>query len=525
MDIKSMNMGVKKVNLGYFNHTAAAAHPNKIALIDLSREGDHVLTHSELDYRMDSVATLLSTLGMSAGDRLLLAMGNRFEFIEIFFGAMRAGLIPIPLNIKLGSDTINFVIKDSGCAGAIIEPGCNPEIVNIVEQHNLATLLAIDPAPAGWTNYEESLGNVHSESFIPPRIKPGQVAFLPYTSGSTGRPKGVLLTHEGMLWGIKTAQKYWPCRPEERTLVAGPLFHKNAMRVSIKPKLYAGASAVILPRFEPRVMLQALADYECTDTGGVPAMYRMMLAEQDLLQKLKFPNLKCLEMGSAVVGAELLNSVEKAFGADVEEAYGLTEGGGPLRSPLDGRPVPRGSCGIVAPEVAVKMIDAEGKINERHGEFCVKSPAVLTGYNNRPELNKEKIIDGWLHTGDIFRKDKSGFFFFMGRIDDQFSCGGENIYPKEVELLLVQHPDVIDAVVMPIDHDVKGLVPAALITVRPLSTCNESSIKEFTLRHGAAYAHPRRVIIVAALPVGGTGKVDRPAALKTIKNAIALEGS
>ena len=113
----------------------------------------------------------------------------------------------------------------------------------------------------------------------------------------------------------------------------------------------------------------------------------------------------------------------------------------------------------------------------------------------------------------------------MGRIDDQFSCGGENIYPKEVELLLVQHADVIDAVVIPIDHDVKGLVPAALITVHPASTLNESSIKEFALKHGAAYAHPRRVIIVDALPVGGTGKVDRPAALKVIKDAIALERS
>ena len=518
-----MNMEVKKINLGYFNQAAAAAHPDKTALIDLSRENDHILTHRELDYRMDSVATLLVKLGLSAGDRLLLAMGNRSEFIEIFFGAMRAGVIPIPLNIKLGSDTISFVIKDSGCAGAIVEPSCNPEIVNIVERHNLAILIALNPPPPGWTNYEGSLNNVHSETFTPPNIEPGQVAFLPYTSGSTGRPKGVLLTHKGMMWGIKTAQKYWPCRPEERTLVAGPLFHKNAMRVSIKPKLYAGASAVILPRFEPRVMLQALADYECTDTGGVPAMYRMMLAEQDLLQNLKFPHLNCLEMGSAVVGAELLNDVEKAFGADVEEAYGLTEGGGPLRSPLDGRPVPRGSCGVVAPEVAVKMIDTEGKTNEKQGEFCVKSPAVLTGYNNRPELNKERIIDGWLHTGDIFRKDKDGFFFFMGRIDDQFSCGGENIYPKEVELLLVQHPNIIDAVVMPINHDVKGLVPAALVTVRPLSNCDESSIKEFTLKHGAAYAHPRRVFIVDALPVGGTGKVDRPAALKVIEDSIAYE--
>jgi long-chain acyl-CoA synthetase len=333
----------------------------------------------------------------------------------------------------------------------------------------------------------------------------------------------VLLTHEGMLWGIRTAQQYWPCKPTDRTLVAGPLFHKNAMRVSIKPKLYAGASAVILPRFEPRVMLQALADYECTDTGGVPAMYRMMLAEEDLLASLKFPRLECLEMGSAVVGAELLNAVERAFGADVVEAYGLTEGGGPLRSPLDGRPVPRGSCGVPAPEVAVKMVGEDGKEDDSHGEFWVRSPAVLTGYNNRPDLNKERLTDGWLHTGDIFRKDEDGFYFFMGRIDDQFSCGGENIYPKEVELLLVQHPDIIDAVVMPIVHDVKGLAPAALVTVRPGSSSTKESIKAFTLEHGAAYAHPRRVFIIDALPIGGTGKVDRPAAKKMIEDSIAAD--
>ncbi len=518
-------MDIRDKNLGYFNRAAAIAYPDKTAIIDLSRMPDHLITHGELNHRMETVATILTTLGMKPGDRLLLAMGNRSEFIEVFFGAMRAGIIPIPLNIKLGADTIEFIIKDAGCSGAIVEPDCHPQIVDIVEQQALNTLIAVHPTPPGWCDYDKAIANADEKAFTPIAVETDQIAFLPYTSGSTGRSKGVLLTHEGMLWGIRTAQQYWPCKPTDRTLVAGPLFHKNAMRVSIKPKLYAGASAVILPRFEPRMMLQALADYSCTDTGGVPAMYRMMLAEEELLGTLKFPKLECLEMGSAVVGAELLNAVEKAFGADVEEAYGLTEGGGPLRSPLDGREVPRGSCGVPAPEVDVKMVDENGQENDRHGEFWVKSPAVLSGYNNRPDLNEERLTDGWLHTGDIFRKDDDGFYFFMGRIDDQFSCGGENIYPKEVELLLVQHPDIIDAVVMPIEHDVKGLAPAALVTIRPDSTSDEDSIKAFTLEHGAAYAHPRRVIIVDALPVGGTGKVDRPAARKIIEDTIAAEMS
>lgn len=516
-------MADQTLNLGYFNQAAAAAYQDKTALIDLSRQPDHLVSHGELYRRMDAVAVMLTEMGMSAGDRLLLAMGNRFEFIEIFFGAMRADIIPIPLNIKLGAETIEFIIEDSGCHGAVIEPDCHPQLVDVIERQNLETKIAVDPIPSGWHNYNDALLAAEQKTFSPKLVQSGQIAFLPYTSGSTGRPKGVLLTHEGMLWGIRTAQKYWPCKPTDRTLVAGPLFHKNAMRVSIKPKLYAGASAVILPRFEPRVMLQALADYECTDTGGVPAMYRMMLAEEELLASLKFPKLQCLEMGSAVVGAELLNAVERAFGADVEEAYGLTEGGGPLRSPLDGRAVPRGSCGVPAPEVAVKMVGEDGIENVSHGEFWVKSPAVLAGYNNRPDLNKERLTDGWLHTGDIFRKDENGFYFFMGRIDDQFSCGGENIYPKEVELLLVQHPDIIDAVVMPITHDVKGLAPAALVTVRQGSSCTEDSIKAFTLEHGAAYAHPRRVFIIDVLPVGGTGKVDRPAAKKIIEDSIAAD--
>ena len=510
-----LHMIPTNTNLGYFNAQAAMMHGGRTAIIDLSRPKPLSITHAKLNERMNRIAAALQARGLARGDRLLLATGNRFEFIEVFFGAMRAGIVPIPLNHKLGADTIRFIIKDADARAAVISPECHSEIIMLVEEADLSPRISTEAPTFGWEAYEDALAAVDPSAFTPAEPTQREVAFLPYTSGSTGVPKGVLLPHDGMLWAIRAAQHYWPLVPEDRALIAGPLFHKNAMRVSVKPMLRVGASVVILPQFEPKMFLNALAEYDCTHSGGVPAMYRMALAEHDLLASLAFPKLKCLEMGSAVVGAALIAAVEDAFDAPVIEAYGLTEGGGPLREAPENQaarekaPVPRGSCGVIAPEVEVKMVDETGAENPSEGELWVRSPAVLLGYNNLPELTAERIVDGFLRTGDIFRRNKHGHFFFMGRTDDQFSCGGENINPKEVELLLVQHPDIVDAVVAAIPHDVKGLAPAALITVRCSPSPDEDTVKRFTLDHGPAYAHPRRVFVVEQMPFNGAGKIDR----------------
>lgn len=524
-----------ETNLGYFNAQAAAEHGARIAIIDLSRPTPFSITHADLNDRMNRIAAALQARGLARGDRLLLATGNRFEFIEVFFGAMRAGIVPIPLNHKLGADTIRFVVEDANARAAVIAPECHPEIEALVAEAGLTPKISTGTETPGWEAYEDVLAAADPATVTAAKPAPRETAFLPYTSGSTGVPKGVLLPHDGMLWAIRAAQEYWPLVADDRALIAGPLFHKNAMRVSVKPMLRVGASVVILPQFDPKMFLTALAEYDCTHSGGVPAMYRMALAEEELLSQLAFPKLKCLEMGSAVVGADLIAAVETAFDTPVIEAYGLTEGGGPLREPPENEdaaehgahssPVPRGSCGIVAPEVEVKLIppaqSADGVEHPDEGELWVRSPAVLTGYNNRPELTAERIVDGFLRTGDIFRRDEDGHYFFMGRTDDQFSCGGENINPKEVELLLVQHPDVVDAVVAPIPHDVKGLAPAALITVRSTPAPDEDAVKQFTLEHGPAYAHPRRVFVVEQMPFNGAGKIDRALAKAEMMSRIA----
>jgi len=211
-----------------------------------------------------------------------------------------------------------------------------------------------------------------------------------------------------------------------------------------------------------------------------------------------------------VVTPELLELVQRALPhIKVEESYGLTEGGSPLRPPIDGRPVPRGSPGVPAPEIELKMIDANGNETNDEGELVVRCPYVCLGYYNEPEITQAKLNDGWLRTGDIFARDTEGFFYFRSRVDDMFSCGGENVYPKEVENLLFGHPDVVNAVVAPVPHQVKGLAPAAMVMVREGSTTTAEKLKSYCLEKGPAYSHPRFIDIVPALPLNGAGKVDR----------------
>ena len=302
-----------------------------------------------------------------------------------------------------------------------------------------------------------------SADYEPPFSGADHPAFQPYTSGSTGKPKGVVLSHEGQLWWVRCLKKYWPAGPDDRALAAVPLYHKNAMAGAVKPLLQAGGSVVILPGFEPVAFLQALSVYQCTQVGAVPAVFTILLDHMNLIRKLDFSALRRVVLGSAPVQPELMDAVERAFGVEVGESYGLTEGGPVmLGPPLDGRPVPRGSCGAAWPEGEVKLV-RDGVEDPRGGELWVRNPGVTTGYHNLPHVNADRIRDGWLATGDLFLRDDDGFYHFRGRTDDMFNSGGENIYPKEVEDLLLFAPGCAGCGGAAVPHAVKGAVPAAMV--------------------------------------------------------------
>ena len=496
-------------NLGYFFAGSVRRVPDRIAIIDLSGGRERTSTYRALDDRMGRVARLLRGRGIAPGQRVGMLVGNRTEFLEIFFGAMRAGAIPVPFNNRLGHETLKFIFEDSGSVAAFVDPSANPRAVEIAEGAGLRERFLLDETRAGWQSYEDELARDWPD-FPAPDIDERTQAFQPYTSGSTGRPKGAIMTHSGMLWYVRYNQRYWPSSESDRGLIALPLFHKNAMRGQVKPMLFAGGSFVLMPGYEPRSYLEALAKYRCTFSRGVAAVFTMFLQHRDLLKTLDLGALRSLSIGSAVVSAELLEEVERVLPqVKVSESYGLTEGGSPFRAPIDGRKVPRGSVGTLTPEVEIRLTDENGTECDSEGELWIRCPYVCLGYHNQPDVTRDKLKDGWLRTGDIFRRDENGFFYFRSRADDMFSCGGENIYPKEVENLLFGHADVSDCAVVPVPHEVKGLAPAAMVVLRKGATVTAEALKQHCLANGPAYAHPRRIEIVDKLPLNGAGKIDR----------------
>jgi long-chain acyl-CoA synthetase len=501
-------MDNRRRNLGFFFDQAAARVPDKVAIIDLFGGSERTSTYRQLDARMDAVARMLVRLGVRPGERVAMLVGNRTEFIEFFFGSMRAGAIPLLLNIRLAGDTLERIIADAACVLAFVDPASNRDALALAHRLPLRRRLLLDREEEGFLSFEQEMAKP-GVVVDPPPIADDAQAFQPYTSGSTGRPKGAIMTHRGMLWYVAYNQRYWPSAERDRGLVALPLFHKNALRGTVKPMLYAGGSFVLMPAYEPRAYLDALAKYKCTYSRGVAAVFTMFLQHRDYLRTLDLSALRSMTIGSAVVTPELLDAVERALPhVKVSESYGLTEGGSPLRAPIDGRPVPRGSPGMPAPEIELRLVDAQGN-DADEGELLIRCPYVCLGYYNEPEITRAKLTDGWLHTGDIFCKDADGFFYFRSRVDDMFSCGGENVYPKEVENLLFAHPDVVNAVVAPVSHPVKGLVPAAMVIARAGATVTADDLKAYCLDKGPAYSHPRMIELVPTLPLNGAGKIDR----------------
>jgi acyl-CoA synthetase (AMP-forming)/AMP-acid ligase II len=323
----------------------------------------------------------------------------------------------------------------------------------------------------------------------------------------------VLLAHGGQVWNADVLRKAMMFAETERALIAVPLFHKNAMAGAVKPLLLAGGSFVILPGFDAGAVIRAIERYQVTYMTGVPAMYKMILAERELLARHDVSSIRFAMCGSAEVPDELLVEFRRVFKCDIAEGYGLTEGGPvPLTNVRWGLKK-RGSCGREIPGSDVRLVDDAGRdvATDEAGELLVRNPGVMKAYWKLPEVTAAKLRDGWLQTGDLLRRDADGFYYFVGRKDDMINVAGENVYPKEVEDLLLRHPNLRDACVVPAPHGTKGEVPVAFVVAREPGRLTEDDVKRYCLEHGAPYAHPRRVIFLDALPLGGTGKLDRNA--------------
>jgi len=472
---------------------AEHAQSERTAIIDLREPGKpRAVSFRELDAGCNAVARGLARSGIKPGDRIGILSLNRAEFVMTLLGAMRAGVVPVPVNVKLPADAVAYVLGDAGARRVF----CEPDLKRLLPSGLRAVEYGAD--------FERFLDPGPFEAYEP---APNSIAIQPYTSGSTGRPKGVLLTHYGQNWSRHILAHTRGTTERDVILVAAPLYHKNALN-AIKQGLTAGATLPLLPQFQIERYIEAIGGHYCTVISGVPTMMAMVLTRKDLLAKTDTTSVRTIMMGSAPSSPQLLNELRAQFpNAEPLVVYGVTEGGPvPLGPHPDGKPRPPGSLGVPYPGTEAKLV---GGPDPDEGELVLRNPGMLLGYHNLPAETTKQLRDGWYYSGDVCRRDRDGFYYFVGRTDDMFVSGGENIFPGEVEALLARHPAVHQALVMPFDHDLKGQVPYAFIVPRAGAACSEDELKQFALTNGPAYQHPRRVFFLEQLPLSGTNKIDR----------------
>ncbi|MDB5413583.1 MAG: Long-chain-fatty-acid--CoA ligase [Rubritepida sp.] len=479
----------------------------KPAVVDLSRGTARTFSYAELDAMADAAARGLLARGLVRGDRVGLLAANSAEFLAVLYGAQRAGLIPVPVNWRFPPHLVDYVLRDSGAKLVL---------------HDAARRAALPPELTALA-LEDWAGE--PGPFTPVTPEPREPAIFLYTSGSTGRPKGVVLSHQAHLWVVEqrlAAQDL----SDERFLIAAPLYHMNGLALA-QLACAAHATIVLLPHFETRSYARAIGEHGCTWLTAVPPMLAMMLKDKAAMAEVDARSVRSIRLGSAPVGPALAAAIRAAFpAAKLINAFGTTEGGPVVFGPHPGGlPTPPLSVGYPHPKVELRLRGADGALSETEGVLEQRSPSVMNGYWNRPDLRLPFTEDGFYITGDVFRRDADGFFTVVGRSDDMFICGGENIFPGQVEAVLERHPAVEQAAVVPMPDELKGEKPVAFVVLRPGAVADEASLKAHSLAEAPAYQHPRNIWLLDALPLSGTNKVDKAALMLLARELLGKQQS
>ncbi len=493
-------MTIPFTNLG--DALSREAPRDGIALIDTNGNGrgERIYSHADVARLTAAVARGLLKRGLKRGERVAILSANRAEYLFTFLGAMQAGLVAVPVNWKLPAATVDYVLSDSDARLAIGDTA------------RLAPVPASLPRVSYDSNGADGFAALLDEGpFDAVRVDPSEAAMFLYTSGSTGRPKGVVLSHYSHLWAIASRARK-PGPPGRRSLVAAPLYHMNGL-ASCQTILAQGDTIVLLPHFTTTGYIEAAARYKVNFLTSVPTMIAMMLRERELLARTDLSSVELVRMGSAPLTQALMDQARAVFPtAILANAYGTTEAG-----PVVFGPHPKGirqpeiSVGYPHPGVDLRLV-RDGREVPDEGVLEMRCGALMTRYHKLPEATAKVLTpDGYYHTGDVFRRDADGFFYFVGRADDMFVCGGENIYPGEVEKMLERHPGIHQAAVIPVPDELKGHKPIAFVVRASGAALDEQAVKAYALANAPPYQHPRRVIFVDELPLAGTNKIDKRA--------------
>jgi long-chain acyl-CoA synthetase len=464
-------------------------------------------TYRDLETVTDRLAGALQQLGIQTGERVALLHPNHTDFILGYFAVIKAGAVVVPINPVYTAQEVLYLLEDCGACCLLTTSDFDPLLQEIKGQ--TAQLKQIIVKRNGQSLMQALQMRVtESKPLAVADRSPDDPAFIFYTSGTTGRPKGVVLTHRNLIFGgANTAQNYG-LQATDVTIACLPLVHIFANASPVFGSLNSGGSVVVMPRFQTEAVFEAIEQHRVTWFPGVPTMFGYLLQAFDAKPR----NVSSLRMGlsgGASLSVEHLTRFEKTFQATLLEVYGLTESTGLVTAnPVYGVRK-TGSIGISVSGVSVRLVDPNGHDTPEGevGELIFRGPNATAGYWQKPETTAAAIKDGWVHTGDLARRDEDGYYFIAGRKDELIISGGYNIYPREIEEVLYRHADIVEAAVVGAQDQHLGQVPRAYIALKPGRSLTAEMVQDFCRAHLAAYKIPKQVEILQELPKNPTGKI------------------
>lgn len=485
---------------------------------------DQTSTYVELDGAVTKFASGLEKLGIKKGDHIALLLGNSPHYVIGLYGALRLGASVIPINPIYTADEIGYIVNNGDVKAVVAIDLLVPMIEKMhmmlpqVEHYiicetgqasanNDITQLSVYPKMKSFSQIVAS-GDLQ---FVGPELLPDDVAVILYTSGTTGKPKGAMLTHKNLYSNAKDIGDYLHINNSDRVVTTLPMFHVFCLTVVLNAPLMAGGTILIVPRFSPGEIFRLVHKYEATIFAGVPTMYNFLYQyNEGTAEDLK--SLRLCISGGASLPVALLKNFEKKFNVAVSEGYGLSEAS-PVTcfNPLD-RPRKPGSIGTSIPNVENKIMNELGeevKVGEV-GELVVRGPNVMKGYYKLPEETAMTIKNGWLHTGDLAKMDEEGYFYIVDRKKDMIIVGGYNVYPREVEEVLYNHPDIVEAAVFGVPDMNQGEAVKGYVVSKSKELTEEDLIK-YCSEHLAKYKIPSSIQFIDELPKNTTGKILRRA--------------
>jgi len=476
---------------------SAETSPDKPAI----KLDDAVVPYGVLANAASRVAGWLGELGVRPGDRVAVSLPNIPQMPIIYYGILWAGGVVVPMNPLYKGREFAYVLQDADAKAFFAWDGVGEE------------------ASKGAADAGVEYVSVSATEFVPELMthEPGafadrddsDTAIVLYTSGTTGSPKGAELTHANMQRNAEISVGLVDTKPGDVVFGGLPLFHSFGQTVGMNASVLAGATMTLIPRFEPTKALEILQRDKVTIMLGVPTMYVALLQHPDKAD-YDLSSLRVCASGGASLPVEVLRGFEQAFGAVILEGYGLSETSPVASFNHADRERKPGSIGQPVDGVEFRLIDDEwNEITEvgAIGEIAIKGHNVMKGYLGKPDATAWAIRDGWFRTGDLARRDDEGYYYIVDRAKDMIIRGGYNVYPREIEEVLYEHPAVATAAVVGIPHPELGEEVAAAITLKPGTTATEEELREFCKERVAAYKYPRRVWVTSELPMGPTGKI------------------